>query len=259
MSIQSAFIQGASKGIGLEFTKQLLLRHRVPLVFATYRNSNPSKLRELESSLNSNQKLHIFSMDLANEASIEYAAEQTKQCLIDANHERLQCLINCSGLLHNEQTGMDPERSLDSINEAWLKLLFQTHCVGPLLVLKYFHKLLANKEKDSPSTCVNMSARVASISDNRLGGWYGYRASKAALNQITKTASIELRRHNITTFALHPGTVNTSLSKPFHRGIKAEKLFTTEYSVECMLKIICNADSAMNGGFFDYNKDAIPW
>ena len=260
--LKSAFIQGASKGIGLEYTKQLLNKHKVPLVFATYRSSNPSQLYELQSSLNRNdQQLHILRLDLNEEASIIEASKQTQQMLEEHSMDRLQCLINCSGILHDTESKMEPERSLNMINEEWLKILFQTHSIGPLLVLKHFHQLLAaNAQKNSdPSILVNMSARVASIGDNGLGGWYGYRASKCALNQITKTASIELKRKNVITFCLHPGTVATDLSKPFQRGVKPEKLFDCEYSVECLLDIILNADMSMNGGYFDYKKDVIPW
>ncbi|PKI75214.1 hypothetical protein CRG98_004365 [Punica granatum] len=107
----------------------------------------------------------------------------------------------------------------------------------------------------------NLSARVGSIGDNRLGGWHSYRASKSALNQLTKTVSVEFARKKdpIACILLHPGTVDTDLSKPFQRNVPEGKLFTKEYSVQRLLGIIDNAKRQDNGKFFAWDGQEVPW
>lgn len=268
--IRSAVVQGASKGIGLEYTRQLLLGStKCPLVFATCRNpANSTELQSLksqiESSSSNTQSLHILPIDLSNEKTIEDASSQVKSII---GNNKLDLLINNSGILHSPDIGMKPERSLNDINVKFLNIAFDTHCVGPLLMYKYFSKLMKPNSKSADinynvndlSVIVNMSARLSSISDNKLGGWYTYRATKAALNQVTKTASIELIRQNIITYCLHPGTVDTQLTKPFQSSVNPDNLMTVEQSVEKLLNIIQNSDETMNGCFFDYNKKMIDW
>ncbi|KAK8504535.1 hypothetical protein V6N12_017814 [Hibiscus sabdariffa] len=107
----------------------------------------------------------------------------------------------------------------------------------------------------------NVSARVGSIGDNRLGGWHSYRSSKAALNQLTKTISVEFGRKKdpVACILLHPGTVDTDLSRPFQRNVPAEKLFTKEFSVQKLLNIINNTKQQDNGKFFAWDGQEIPW
>lgn len=107
----------------------------------------------------------------------------------------------------------------------------------------------------------NLSARVGSIGDNRLGGWHSYRSSKAALNQLTKTVSVEFARRKdpIICILLHPGTVDTDLSRPFQRNVPDDKLFTAEFSVQKLLSIVDNAKSSDNGKFFAWDGQEIPW
>ncbi|CAO2823178.1 unnamed protein product [Amaranthus hypochondriacus] len=107
----------------------------------------------------------------------------------------------------------------------------------------------------------NLSARVGSIGDNNLGGWHSYRASKAALNQLTKTVSVEMARKKdpIICLLLHPGTVDTDLSRPFQRNVPREKLFTKEFSVNKLLSIIDGANIHDNGKFFAWDGQEIPW
>jgi NAD(P)-dependent dehydrogenase (short-subunit alcohol dehydrogenase family) len=153
-------------------------------------------------------------------------------------------------MLHDDAAG--PERALRDLDADRLAHLFAINTIGPALALKHFAPLLA---KDVPATIACISARVGSIADNRLGGWYGYRASKAALNQIVRTAAIELARTRPQAMcvALHPGTVDTGLSKPFKRGVPAEKLFTPAYSADRLLAVLDGLAPAQSGRIFAWD------
>jgi NAD(P)-dependent dehydrogenase (short-subunit alcohol dehydrogenase family) len=113
--------------------------------------------------------------------------------------------------------------------------------------------------RDGPSRTALLSARVGSIADNRLGGWYGYRASKAALNQFVRTAAIEIARTRpqAVVVALHPGTVDTDMSRPFQANVSPEKLFSPEHSANCLLDVLDRLTAEQSGGFFDWAGEAI--
>ena len=122
------------------------------------------------------------------------------------------------------------------------------------------HTTPAPPRSARPAVVANLSARVGSIGDNRLGGWYSYRASKAALNQLTKCMSIELaRRGKVCCVLLHPGTADTALSGPFQRNVPPEKLFTRERTVRQLLGIVDRCTMADNGGYFAWDGETIPW
>lgn len=110
-----------------------------------------------------------------------------------------------------------------------------------------------------PSVIVNLSARVGSISDNRLGGWYSYRIAKAALNQATRTMGLELKRQGTWIVALHPGTTDTDLSKPFQKNVKDGRLFPVEFTVGKLLDVVVNMTDENNGGFYDWAGKALPF
>jgi NAD(P)-dependent dehydrogenase (short-subunit alcohol dehydrogenase family) len=134
--------------------------------------------------------------------------------------------------------------------------------VGPLLVFKHFSPMLTTTRKEdrvSPSVLATITARVGSIEDNHLGGWISYRASKAAHNQILRTASIELGRRGVTCVALHPGTVNTDLSVPFQKNVPDGKLFAVDDAATMLLDVIDSVGPEDNGSFFDYKRERIPW
>lgn len=115
--------------------------------------------------------------------------------------------------------------------------------------------------RERPAVIANLSARVGSIGDNRLGGWYSYRASKAALNQLTKTMSLEFQRRKqpVAAICLHPGTCDTDLSAPFQRNVPPEKLFTRERAVEQLLRIIDSTTMADTGRFVAWDGSPIEW
>lgn len=146
-----------------------------------------------------------------------------------------------------------------------LLLAYEVNAVGPILVTKHMWPLLkvggGSGTEREVAVVASLSARVGSIGDNRLGGWHSYRASKAALNQLTKTMSVEFARKKdpLICLLLHPGTVDTDLSRPFQRNVPEDKLFSKEVSVQKLLSIINNAKSSDNGKFFAWDGSEIPW
>lgn len=144
-------------------------------------------------------------------------------------------------------------------------LTYEVNAVGPILVVKHMWPLLkaggGGGTGRDVAIVANLSARVGSIGDNRLGGWHSYRSSKTALNQLTKTISVEFARKKdpVICLLLHPGTVDTDLSRPFQRNVPEGKLFTKEFSVQKLLSIINNVKMHDNGKFFAWDGQEIPW
>ena len=156
-------------------------------------------------------------------------------------------VIVATGVLHAE--GLAPERELRQLSADAFTRAFAINAAGPALVAQAFLPLL---RKDRKTVFAALSARVGSISDNRLGGWHAYRASKAALNQILRTIAIEQARRNPASIVLglHPGTVDTDLSKPFQRNVKT--LFSADESATHLLKVIDTATPVSSGSLFDW-------
>jgi NAD(P)-dependent dehydrogenase (short-subunit alcohol dehydrogenase family) len=163
-------------------------------------------------------------------------------------------VIVATGVLHAE--GLAPERDLRMLSPDAFARAFAINATGPALVAQAFLPLLPKGRK---TVFAALSARVGSISDNRLGGWHAYRASKAALNQILRTIAIEQARKNPSSIVLglHPGTVDTGLSKPFQRNVKT--LFTPAESAAHLLKVIDDATPASSGQLYDWKGEAIPF
>lgn len=191
-------------------------------------------------------RLHT-EFDLTNEASIEAAAKSLAGSTV-------RLVIVATGLLSDQITS--PEKSLRNLDAATLAYLFAINTIGPALIAKHFLPLLPREGR-----CVFavLSARVGSIGDNSLGGWYGYRASKVALNQIVHTAAIELARSrpDAICVALHPGTVATPLSEPFFKsGLSVQ---TPDEAALRLIGVIERLTAAESGGFFDHRGESIPW
>ncbi len=167
----------------------------------------------------------------------------------------LQQLIVATGYLHGPAP-LAPERSWTQIDPLYLQQVFAINTLGPALVMKHFFPLFPRQGR-----CLAgfLSARVGSIEDNALGGWYGYRAAKAALNQLVKTASIELARYNRASLcvALHPGTVDTFLSRPFAKT--ALRVRPPAVVAQTLLGVLDALQPADTGGFFDYAGQRLPW
>lgn len=228
-----ALVIGAGGGLGAALVQQLSATadHRV---LALGRNTQPA-------------------IDYADEASLRVAGDWVaEQCA--AQHADLRLLVVASGFLHGEQG--QPERSWSHLNADYLAHVFRINTIGPALVMKYFLPLLP---KQGHCVAGFVSAKVGSIGDNALGGWYGYRASKAALNQLVKTASIELTRRNAQAVcvALHPGTVDTALSQPFAKtGLKVR---AAAEAANDLLSVLAGLTPAQTGTLVDYQGQTLPW
>jgi NAD(P)-dependent dehydrogenase (short-subunit alcohol dehydrogenase family) len=187
--------------------------------------------------------------DLEDEGSLASAAAELK------DGAPIRRVIVATGLLHAD--GLMPERSNASLNAAQLMRLYAVNAAGPALIAKHFLPLLPRAE---PSVFAALSARVGSIGDNRLGGWHSYRASKAALNMLIRTMAIELKRtrpHAILV-GLHPGTVDTGLSRPFQRNVPEGRLFTPDESAARLLVVVDGLGLEDSGGVFAWNGARVP-
>ena len=246
-----ALVQGASRGIGLEFVRQLLAQPRFGRVFAGCRA--PDHAVQLATLAASDPRLHLVALDATEEDSIARAADS-----VAGVTDRLHLVVNCAGLLHGGPPALAPEKRLADVRADALAASFAVNAFGPLLVAKHFERLLAQRER---VVFASISARVGSIGDNRLGGWYAYRGAKAAQNMFTKTLAIEWARsrRNVICVALHPGTTDTDLSRPFQANVPAGKLFTPERTVRQLLEIIDRLTPADTGRFLAWDGGGIPW
>ena len=190
-----------------------------------------------------NRSHHDF--EITDEKSLEKIASKT--C------GPFQLIINATGVL--DTSGNGPEKTINSIRKTSMIDIMSINAVGPALLLKFFSGKL---DRDAPSVFVNLSARVGSIEDNKMGGWISYRASKAALNQIIKTASIEIQRKNKNAICigLHPGTVKTQFTKNYHNRVES---ISAASSVSMLISVIKNIKFSDNGKVFAYDGSVIPW
>lgn len=221
-----ALVIGASGSIGQAFCRLLRADPNCASVRELSRSSSPA-------------------LDLETPTSIAEAAVAL------AGEAPYQLILHTTGLLHRD--GIAPEKSLAAIEADALQAVFQVNALGPALVLRHFLPLL-----DNQGAMAMLSAKVGSIGDNRLGGWYSYRASKAALNMLIKTASIEVRRNqpNAVLLALHPGTVNSRLSQPF-RGAEIGR--PAADAAQELLRVIDSLGPEASGGFHAYSGAELPW
>lgn len=221
-----ALVIGASGALGAAFCELLNEDPRCSVVRELGRNSAPG-------------------LDLEKPDSIASAAAEL------AEEAPYQLILHAAGLLHRED--IKPEKSYTSIEADALQAIFQVNTLGPALILRHFLPLL-----DARGAMAVLSAKVGSIGDNRLGGWYAYRASKAALNMLIKTAAIELARTRPQTrlLSLHPGTVISGLSQPF-KGASAAR--PASLAARELLSLIDRLAPADSGNFFAYNGERLPW
>lgn len=236
----NAVVVGASGGIGQALVQKLLDHPSIAQVHALTRN-------KAAFNIGFDERLQVHAVDILDENSIRTAAERFADTPIDL-------IVVASGVLHGD--GVAPEKSLRSLqSESFLEVM-QINALAPMLVAKHFLHRMNRRGKAVFSV---ISARVGSISDNRLGGWYSYRASKAALNMLIKTLSIECARSapNVIVVGLHPGTVDTELSKPFQRNVKPEKLFTPAQSAGYLLNVVDNLSVEQSGNVFAWDSQMI--
>jgi NAD(P)-dependent dehydrogenase (short-subunit alcohol dehydrogenase family) len=225
---------GASGSLGSEFVRQLSEEEKVTSIFAFSRSKTDFN----------NNKVESHFIDIEDEESIQLAANKA------GKDQKIDMVIVATGMLHDKDT--NPEKSLKDLSKDKFHKLFSINTIAPAIIAKHFLPKL-NKETKSIFAC--LSARVGSISDNHLGGWYSYRASKSALNMALKNASIEINRSNKNAIiiGLHPGTVDSQLSKPFQSNVTKEKLFTAQYSAQKMLEVISSLSTADSGNLIDFN------
>jgi NAD(P)-dependent dehydrogenase (short-subunit alcohol dehydrogenase family) len=253
-SIKSAaLIIGASRGIGLAFVEQLLAGNDYDQVFATHRHPQ-APLLALTAVPNPDPRLTCLPLDLTDEANIVELFKHLQTQLHPQT--RLTLVINCVGWLHTES--LQPEKSLRHLNVAQLERYFLVNSIGPALLAKHLLPLMKHPQ---PSVFATISAKVGSIGDNASGGWYGYRASKAALNMLVRTAAIEYKRScpQAIVVVLHPGTTDTDLSQPFQRNVPTDKLFTTERTTCQLLQVIAQLKPSDSGEFFSWDGSRLPW
>ncbi len=243
-----AVIQGANRGLGLGLTRAWL-DAGWDVVATCRRPDDASELVDLRR--RHDERLRILRLDVTDEGSIERAADEVRQ-----TGRRVGVLMNVAGILHGK--GLSPEKKLGHVDPGQLRRVFEVNAFGPLLVVKHFEDLLV---KPGRTVVANISARVGSIGDNRLGGWYAYRGSKAAQNMFTKDIAIELARRSkdVVVVALHPGTVDTNLSKRFQRGVLEHQLFTVEMATQRLMRIIDDLTPEDSGRFFAHDGSEIPW
>ena len=233
---KNILIVGSSGAIGREFTRFYSNDPNVEKIVTLSRKKNDLGHNKIQS------------------VEFDYNKEETFENLDEILQlESISTIIIATGILHTDQ--IKPEKSLDAINFEGLKKVFQVNVFGPILLVK---KLLPLIKKSQGVKIVFLTARVGSISDNELGGWYSYRSSKSALNMMINNLSIELGRANKKHIAIgiHPGTVKSNLSEPFLKYVK-HNIFSPRESVELMTQVISKISQKDSGKCFDFSGKVI--
>jgi NAD(P)-dependent dehydrogenase (short-subunit alcohol dehydrogenase family) len=231
-------IAGGSGGIGGALVDTLAGRAGVEHVIATWNRHAPATQYP---------NVTWQQLDLADEDAVHAWAEQTGD---------IDWLINAAGMLHNSSQG--PEKTIRQIDPAFFLENMNTNTLPTLLLAKHLH---ARFRHGRPAVFATVSAKVGSIEDNRLGGWFSYRASKAALNMCLKTLSIEWQRTlpNVAVVALHPGTTDTALSKPFQKNVPPGQLFAPASTATYLLDVLDGLTPVQTGQFLAFDGERLPW
>ena len=254
-NIRADIVIGASGGIANALLLRLLNDNTVKQLVAISRKPCPDALAD-------QAKLKWIVIDY-NEDNIK----DTIQTLRDDSKNRaviFKRVFICHGILHGSPESdfygqaFGPEKRLEEINSDTLHEVFHANTVVPMLWIKALRPLLAGKQ---PCHISVLSARVGSIGDNNLGGWYAYRASKSALNMLLKTAAIEYARRasNVKLIAFHPGTTDTALSKPFQKNVPSNKLFTPDFVAERLIGIMNSTPVDGELAYLDWDNQTIQW
>lgn len=245
-----ALVTGASSGIGLAVVKALLARDDVACVSAVSRSAaaHPALAALVDTH---GARLQAISADITADADLAMLAGRVRQ-----SSPALHLVLNAAGVLHGD--GLRPEKSIRQLRSAALAQVFALNAFAPVLLAQ---ALLPAMQHGDAAVFASLSARVGSIGDNRLGGWYAYRASKAAQNQLLRTLSIELRRTHpqLACVLLHPGTVDTPLSRPFQLNVPPQQLFGPAQAAQRLLEVIAGITPADSGCFLAHDGQTIPW
>ncbi|MGK0367235.1 MAG: NAD(P)-dependent dehydrogenase (short-subunit alcohol dehydrogenase family) [Thermoproteota archaeon] len=246
---KNILIIGGGHGIGLALIKTILEQWPKTEIIATYRiSANAVELFNLKEKYP--ERVKTFMLDPTNQSSMFDLSVD-----ISSVSKKLDLIINCVGLLHDENHS--PEKSVRTFDpNSFMEVMRVNTVVTPLLA-KYFEKFL---KKNLVTALITLSAKVGSIGDNKLGGWHSYRASKAALNMLVKNISIEFarKRNNCIVLALHPGTTDTNLSRPFS-GNTSLKVHAPEDTAKNILNVINQSKLSDTGSFFSWDGAKIEW
>ncbi|OSS50533.1 hypothetical protein B5807_05140 [Epicoccum nigrum] len=260
-----SMISPASRGIGFALARRVLQTTNAPVVATARKDLDKTKERLLEGLKIDEARLRVLRLDVTDESTIADAAATCKEHFKPGDH-RLQLAFFVPGLLF-------PEKSPGQIDAKDALLTFQTNTLGPMLMIKHFSQFLPKKSAQSEedevlmqglpfaASMAIMSARVGSISDNKLGGWYSYRASKAGVNQVVKTFDNHLRTASgdkALAVALHPGTVKTEFSKEFWGGVKKEKLFEKDWVAGRLVDVVRQVGVDGRGKCWDWDGKEVP-
>lgn len=262
------FVCPASRGIGHALTRHLLQATSLPILASTRRDPTSTKasiLKGLPGAEDLAPRLSVVTCDVTDESSLGAASDYAKELFPQKTHHlRLACAI--PGILH-------PEKNPAQIEEDKMLDTFRVNTMGPLLLMKHFSGMLPKKTTElqpSPAddkvklpahaTWLSMSARVGSTTDNRAGGWYSYRASKAGVTSISKTLDNYLLARSgdkAAAVAYHPGTVKTGLSEGFWDSVEEGKLFSPEYAAERLVDMVAQMDIKQRGKCWDWKKEEV--
>jgi len=237
-SPQHILVVGGSGGIGRSLITELLARYPEARIEATHHHGRQTV---------ENERVTWRKLDVRDSAAIDAWASDCK---------RVDWIVNAAGYLHGSHGG--PEKSIRALDPEFLLENVRINTLPTLLLAKSFSAAL----KQSPAPLLaTVSARVGSIEDNRLGGWYSYRVSKAALNMALKTLSIEWKHSHPRgcVAALHPGTNDTALSKPFQANVAADDLFDPAYTASMFVDLLAKLGPADSGQFWAWNGETLPW
>ncbi|KAI0040695.1 NAD(P)-binding protein [Auriscalpium vulgare] len=250
----------ATRGLSLALTRHYLSTTALP-VYATHRSSDPDgvfrTIVEPLSDKSAASRLHLLPLDLASEDSIAAAAQHLSASLSKERNPYLHTGFFTGGMLH-------PERQPADLDAQTLQETFQINVISHLLLIKHFARFLPSARTgtvDPLAKWVHVTARVGSISDNKKGGWYSYRASKAALNQVVKTFDLQLQmqKKEAVCVGVHPGTVKTKLSESFWSTVKEGQLFEPAYAAERLAKVVEELGTESRGRTWDWEgKEVVP-
>ena len=231
--------------IGSALAGALLSAHEDVQLMVVYRRYQPNIAQD--------HRLRLYQLDALDEARYSALAQ-----FIQAQYGTVHWVINAIGTLHDAALGYYPEKRLSDCRGDSFSQVINTNVLPSVYIGKYLTPLL---DTQSDTVVAAISAKVGSIGDNHLGGWYSYRASKAALNMVLKTMAIELARkyQRLRVLALHPGTTQSSLSEPFQKNVAPGKLFTPEYTAQRLIEVINGTEPKDSGEFFAWDGTRLPW
>lgn len=237
--IKNIVVIGGSGAIGAEFVNQFSKQYQKATVHVFSRSYTQE---------GGYKNIMQHPIDYSCEQSIALAANQCSQ------QNAVDMIVVATGILHDSK--VNPEKTLKQISAEKLLHIFKVNTIVPALVAKHF---IPKMNQVNRTIFAVLSARIGSISDNHLGGWYGYRMSKSALNMLIKTLSVEIKRSNKNAIivGLHPGTVDSHLSKPFQGNISQSQLFSAEYSVSRLIQVLDNLNVSNTGRCYAWDGSEI--